>query len=114
MTLTTEDFGDALDVNAVTLDEILLPDSFGGFAILSASEDEFIQAGNLWEPSEKYAAFLRSHHSDPWVLEYREDERHFQAVGPVTLEQARQAFQSYLAGGQEWRSNFTWSELFFE
>jgi len=112
MTLTTEDFGDALDVNAATLDEILLTDMFGKFAILSASEKEFIQAGNDWEPSEECSAFMRLHDSDPWTIEYREGERMFQAVGKVTLEQARLAFHSYLAGGQEWRSNFTWSEIF--
>jgi hypothetical protein len=40
-------------------------------AILSASDAEFIQAGNQWEPGLTPAAFLRTHGSDTWVLEYR-------------------------------------------
>lgn len=110
MTLITEDLGEALDVDAAALDEALLSERFGKFAVLSASAHEFIQAGNDWRPGEECSAFLQSHGSDPLVLEYREDERQFQAAGKVTLEQVRQAFHSYLAGGQEWRSNFAWSE----
>jgi hypothetical protein len=54
---------------------------------------------------------MATHDSDPWVLEYREDGRQFRAEGQVTLEQVRQAFQSYLAGGSEWRAGFTWGEM---
>jgi hypothetical protein len=111
MTLITEDLGDALEVDAATLDEALLSEGFGKFAILSASAHEFIQAGNDWQPGEESSAFLQSHGSDPWALEYREGERQFRADGKVTLEQIRQAFHSYLVGGQEWRSKFAWSEI---
>jgi hypothetical protein len=111
MTLITEDFGSVLDVDAATLDEVLRTDSFGKFATLDASAQEFIQAGNDWRPGEECLAFMKSHGSDPWVLEYRKGERQFQAVGYVTLEQVLQAFHSYLVGGQEWRASFAWSEI---
>lgn len=45
------------------------------------------------------------------MLEYGKGGRLFRAVGPFTLEQVRRAFRSYLAGGSEWRTGFTWGEL---
>ena len=93
MTLTTEDLGDVPDIAAATLDEV------------------FIQAGNDWQPSEECAAFLQRHDSDPWVLEHREAGRQFRATKSVTLQQVRQAFQSFLAGASDWRSEFAWVEL---
>ncbi|MEV6923015.1 hypothetical protein AB0M46_00675 [Dactylosporangium sp. NPDC051485] len=111
MTLTTEDLGDVPDVNAATLDELLASDAFGKFAALSASDEEFIQASNEWEPGAACAAFMQAHGSDPWVMEYRERGQQFRAEGQVTLEQVRQAFQSYLLGGSEWRTAFAWSEI---
>jgi hypothetical protein len=110
MTVTTEELSDVPDVNAATLDVLLTSDAFGKFVILSASDGEFIQAGNDWEPGAVCAAFLRTHGSDPWVLEYRERAQQFRAEGQVTLEQVRQAFQSYLAGGSEWRTAHAWNE----
>src|SRR5688500_385676 len=111
MTLTTEDLGDMPEVDAATLDEVLASDGFGKFAVLSASEEAFIQAGNDWQPGEACRAFMGSQDSDPWVLEYRGGGRLFRAAGPVTLEQVRRAFRSYLAGGPEWRTGFAWGEL---
>ena len=111
MTLTTEDLGDVPDVDGVTLDEVLLSDGFGKFAILSDSELEFIQAGNDWQPGEECRAFMQAHDSDPWVLEFREGKHQFRAASNVTLEQVRQAFGLYLAGRQEWRSHFAWSAV---
>jgi hypothetical protein len=111
MTLTTEDLGDVPNVSAAALDEVLASDAFGKFAVLSASDAEFIQAGNDWQPGAACRAFLEAHGSAPWVLEYGEGGRLFRAVGPVTLEQVRRAFRSYLAGGSEWRTGFTWGEL---
>jgi hypothetical protein len=111
MTLTTEALGDTPDVNAATLDGLLTHDAFGKFAILNASAEQFIQAGNDWQPGAACAAFMATHDSDPWVLEYREDGRQFRAEGQVTLEQVRQAFQSYLVGGSNWRAGFTWGEM---
>jgi hypothetical protein len=110
MTLTTEELGDVPDVDAAGLDEVLEPDGFGKFAILSASE-AFIQAGNDWQPGAACETFMDAHDSDPWLLEYREGGRQFRAAGHVTLEQVRHAFQSYLVGGSEWRSGFAWSAL---
>jgi hypothetical protein len=111
MTLTTEALGDAPDLSAEALDELLTSDAFGNFAILNASDEQFIQAGNDWQPGAACTDFVETHDSDPWVLEYREDGRQFRAEGQVTLEQVRQAFQSYLVGGSEWRSGLTWGEM---
>ena len=109
--LTTEDLGDMPEIDASSLDEVLGADGFGTFAILSSSEETYIQAGNDWQTGEECKAFLKVHDSDPWLLEFREGGRQYRAVGNVTLAQVRQAFQSYLAGGSEWRSEFTWAEL---
>jgi hypothetical protein len=111
MTLTTEDLRDISNVDAATVDEALRSDGFGKFAILSVSEQEFIQAGNDWQPDEECRAFLQRYDSDPWLLEYRESDRRFRAAGHVTLEQVRQAFRSYLARGSEWRLAFAWAEV---
>jgi hypothetical protein len=111
MTLTTEDMGDVPDVDAAAMDETLATDAFGKFAILSASDEAFIQAGCDWQPDEACQAFMDAHESDPWVLEYREGGRQFRAAGHVTLDQVRQAFRSYLSGGSEWRAGFAWGEL---
>jgi len=114
MKLTTEDLGDVPEVDAAVLDTVLASDGFGGFAILSASDEAFIQAGNEWHPGVECEAFLASHGSDPWVLEFREDGRLYRASGHVTLDQVRQAFRSYLAGGSEWRAGQTWGEVVLE
>jgi hypothetical protein len=111
MTLTTEGGGDIPGVDASTLDEVLRSDTFGKFVVLVASDDEFIQAGNDWKPSEECQAFLRDHESDPWLLEYRESGRLFRAAGHVTLQQVRSAFLAYLSGASAWRSAFAWAEL---
>jgi hypothetical protein len=111
MTLTTEDMGDMPEIDATAMDELLASDGFGKFAVLSASDEAFIQAGNDWQPGAACEAFMDDHDSDPWVLEYREGGRQFQADGHVSLDQVRQAFRSYLAGGSEWRTGFQWGEL---
>jgi hypothetical protein len=111
MRLTTEDLGDLADVDAAAMEEMLASDSFGKFAILNASDGAFIQAGNDWQPDEATRVFLHAHDSDPWVLEYRERGRQYRAAGQVTLAQVRQAFQSYLVRGSEWRTGFAWGEL---
>jgi hypothetical protein len=111
MTLTTEDLGEIPDVDGLTLDEVLASDGFGKFAILSVSDEAFIQAGNDWQPDAACKAFMKANDSDPWVLEYREAGRQFRAAAHVTLEQVRRAFRSYLAGGLEWRSGFVWARL---
>jgi hypothetical protein len=111
VTLTTEDLGDVPDVDAAAMDEVLASDAFGKFAILSASEEAFLQAGNDWQPDAACREFMEAHESDPWVLEYREDGRRYQAAGRVTLDQVRQAFRSYVSGGSEWRAGFAWGEL---
>jgi hypothetical protein len=111
MWLTTEEMGDVLDVDAATLDEVLGYDAFGKFAILSKSDEEFIQTACDWRPDKATEAFLAATGSDPWALEYREGGCQFSVEGQVTLEQVRQAFQSYLAGGSDWRTGFAWDVL---
>jgi hypothetical protein len=113
MWLTTEAFGDTLNISQEEMDRILGADSFGKFAILSASHTTFIQAGNDWNPGPECAAFLKAHHSDPWILEYRDDTSRnlFRASSPLTLDQVRKAFRSYLANGREWKTEFTWQVI---
>lgn len=110
MKLTTELFGDIPEVDASMLDELLATDAFGKFAVLAASEDDYIQAGNDWQPGEECAAFLKRNDSDPWVLEYREHGQQYRAT-PVTLAQVRAAFREYLSGRREWRSGFVFSRI---
>jgi hypothetical protein len=111
VTLTTEEMGDMPDVDAATMDEVLGSDGFGKFAILSASDGAFIQAGYDWWPGAACEAFMEAHASDPWLLEYRVGGRQFRAPGQATLAQERRAFQLYLDGGSEWRTRFVWVEL---
>ena len=94
-------------------EEILPADSFGKFVTLSASEDSFIQAGCDWEPTPECRAFLEKHDSDPWLMEYRDggSGRQFRAARHVTLDEARRAFLSYLAGGADWRQAFEWEQV---
>ena len=61
MWLTTEELGDVPDVTAADIEQILPQDAFGKFAILSASEDSFIQAGNDWRPTAECRAYLQQH-----------------------------------------------------
>ncbi|QEL15486.1 hypothetical protein [Limnoglobus roseus] len=111
MTLTTEEMGDMPAVDAATLEEVLSSDSFGKFAVLSKSSKSFIQAGSDWQPGPACEAFIDTHGSDPWVLEYRERGRQFRAVGLVTLDQVQAAFRSYLSGRADWRTGFTWGKI---
>ena len=111
MMLTTEEFGDLPDLDAKAIDDVLATDAFGKFAILSRSEEEFVQAGNDWHPGEACTEFMVAHDSDPWLLEYHESGRQLRAAEHVTLDQVRQAFRSYLAGETDWQSAFAWDEL---
>ncbi|WP_430781841.1 hypothetical protein [Actinoplanes sp. G11-F43] len=100
MGLTTEALGTIPAIDPARLDEVLAADAFGKFAVLSGAPDDYLQAGNVWTPDAT---------GDPWVLEYREDGHHHRADGVLTLERVREAFRSYLTGGSEWRTGFTWS-----
>jgi hypothetical protein len=111
--LTTEELGDIVDVTAATLDEVLRQDAFGKFATLSRNDEEFIQTGNDWQPGEACGRFLLEYGSDPWVLEYRQAGKLYRADGLVTLDQVQRAFQSYLAGGDDWQREFVWMERAF-
>lgn len=109
MTLTTEEYGDIPDISSTAIDDVLMSDAFGKFAILARSETEFLQIGNDWSPDEACSTFLQTHGSDPWVIEYRENDQQYRANGQVTLAQAQRAFHSYLEGAEGWRTMFTWS-----
>lgn len=114
MKLTTDVLGDLLDVDAASLERVLASVGAGGFAVLSASDGAFLQAGNDSRPNAECEAFRSMHGSDPWVLEFSEDGRLYRAAGHVTLDRVRQAFRSYLTGGLEWRAGLVWSEVVLE
>ncbi len=65
MCLTTEEQGDIRDVTEASMLDVLADDSFGKFAVLSRSDETFIQPGCEWSPSDDCAAFLKLHDSDP-------------------------------------------------
>jgi len=111
MNLVTEEGGKIESVTEDTVRETLATDAFGKFAILSASDGEFIQTGNNWQPGEACARFLKENDSDPWILEYREDGRQFRARGDRTLDEVIGAFVAYLHAKQEWRKQFWWIHL---
>lgn len=110
MNLTTEELDEMLNVEAEILDEVLREDAFGKFVVLNASEEEFIQAGNDWQPTEECSAYLKEFDSDPWVLEVRVAGRLYRAERYATLAQVRHVFGAYLTG-KDWRSSFKWSEI---
>jgi hypothetical protein len=113
MRLITEELGETPNVTAEDVDRILPPDSFGKFAVISASESAFLQGGNDWQPTPECDAFMKKTKSDPWVLEYRDDESGtlYRATHQLTLEQVRVAFLSYLAGTKDWHRAHVWEEL---
>jgi hypothetical protein len=61
MRLTTEEMGNLPDVDAATLDEVLGHEAFGKFAILSKSEEEFVQTGCDWRPGPRPSPVRRRH-----------------------------------------------------
>jgi hypothetical protein len=113
MWLTTES-GTLPDVTAEGINNLRPIGELGNFAQLFASETNFIQAAPE-VPGRKREAFLREHGSVPWLLQqgYGDEKpgQMFQAAGLFTWDQVRQAFLSFLAGGEEWRRQFTWAEL---
>jgi hypothetical protein len=112
MILTAEEHEPVPEVTANALDSVLREEGFGTFVVLSASEEDFIQAATAWQPDEASAAFLRMNHSEPWVLEYRSrSSGQFRAAASVTLDQVRTAFASYLSGDQAWRKWHDWTPL---
>jgi len=110
MDLTTES-GDVIDpITPDGLRQALGDDSFGKFAILSRSEDEFMQAGNNWNGSEECARYLKETGSDPWILEFRENRKNKRARGDRTLGEVIEVMIEYLEGGEEWRTRYWWVE----
>jgi hypothetical protein len=110
MNLSMEESGVIDPITSDSLREALGDDSFGKFAILSRSEDDFIQAGNNWDPSEECGRFLKETGSDPWILEYREGQKVRRARGNRTLDEVIAVFIEYLEGKEEWRTRFWWVE----
>lgn len=113
MQLTCEELDPIDAVRRDQLEEILSSDAFGKFAILSESESAFIQAGSDWQPTDECSEFLKTHDSDPWIIEFRDSETgaHHRAVGYVTLKDVIGAFTSYLDGGGSWRNDFEWKPV---
>lgn len=107
MRLSSEKLGDLINVAAADVERVFYDNSFGQFVILSISEESFIQAAS------DATSFDRQHDYDPWVLEYRDGStaKQFRARGDLSIEQVRQAFLSYLRGGDEWHRDFAWAEL---
>jgi|GEM_PF-2326782 len=113
MTLTTDEDGDTTNVTVQQLEAALAGDAFGKFAVLSDSDDSFVQAGNAWEPGANCERFLKRHDSDPWVLEYREAESgtQYRVVGWVTLAHVVATFRAYLGGDPNWHAEYEWEVL---
>jgi hypothetical protein len=113
MWLTTEEQGELPDITIESLNQTIEDESFGKFAVLSASDEAFIQTASDWSPSKECAAFLKRYGSDPWILEYRDSTSHqqFRAIGHLTLNQVQQAFASYLRGDNTWQSDHEWIEI---
>jgi hypothetical protein len=113
MWLTTEELGEIKDIQIAELLQVFDEEGFGNFAVLSASETEFIQAASAWSPTRECEEFLEQHQSDPWVLEYHDKEcrRPLRANGLFTLTQVMQAFVSYLQGDSEWHTGKEWIEI---
>ncbi|MCE9563418.1 MAG: hypothetical protein K8U57_15360 [Planctomycetes bacterium] len=110
MRLTTDDLPEIEDVTADQLEQILTEETFGKFAVLSASEEAFIQVACMWEPGEVSARFLRETGSTPFRLEYRAPAGDLLvADGHLTIAQITQAFLEYLHCDGSWKSRFTWS-----
>ena len=113
MRLITEELPEMEDPTAAAVTETLDSDAFGKFAVLLVSDDEFVQAGNDWTPTDECAEYLRAHDSDPWVLEYRKPAllRPLRADGVVTLAQVKDVFLAFLAGDTSWQTQFLWCEI---
>lgn len=113
MNLTTEELGEFPDITVEEVKQILEEESFGKFAVLSASEEAFIQTACDWSPSKACAAFVKRYGSDPWILEYRDavSRQQFRTTGQLTLNQVKQAFVAYLQGGSQWQSAHHWVEI---
>jgi hypothetical protein len=113
MRLITDDLLEIDKVTASQIEQVLGDDAFGKFVILEGSKGSFIQAACVWEPGQESQQFLKETGSDPFRLEYREEEsgRLFAADGNLTLAQVTRAFVEYLNGQTEWRDRFTWREV---
>lgn len=113
MWLSGETIEDIHDVDAETIRRVLQSDSFGGFVILSASDEGFIQAGNNWAATPECTSFMERNDSDPWILEYRDekDGKLFSHPADVTLKQVESAFLSFLESDGRFLEMFEWTEV---
>ena len=111
MNLTCEDLDPIDDVTTEQLGEILSTDVFGKFAVLSQSDSEFIQAACDWQPTSECSDFLKANESDPWILEYHEDDTHYRVQSYVALHLVIRAFKAYLSGNPTWRTDFVWNPI---
>jgi hypothetical protein len=111
MKLTTEDAAEIESPSADDIDATLVGDSFGSYAILERTPDDYIQIGNAWQPDGATKEFIAKTGSDPWILEYHvpDVDCNRRADGFVTLDDARRAFKLFCSGDVSWREWYTWS-----
>jgi hypothetical protein len=111
MKLITEEMPEVESASEKSIDEVLSTDAFGKFAVLSASEEEFIQAACGWDPTDECAEFLKKHGSDPWILEFRDGPSsiNMRANGFTTLSTVQRIFKLFLKGERTWVADFHWA-----
>lgn len=86
------------EVTSQTLEEVFADDlRRGEFIILEANENTFLQASGEGD--------------GPYVLEYKEAGKQFQALDQLTKNEVEKAFLDYLRGGSQWRTMRQWKEL---
>lgn len=73
----------------------------GNFAILSETEQEYMQASRGDSATGKF------------TLEYREEGKQYQAVESVSLDEVVSAFQDYSWGGNDFKKRHRWREIDF-
>lgn len=112
MELTSEDAATIDSPTASEIREFLEPDSFGSYAMLASSENDFVQIGNSWQPTDECNLYIAQHKSDPWILEFHTPDKpknqNQRATRYVTLEEATEVFCQFAEGRGNWLSNFDW------
>jgi hypothetical protein len=115
MWLITEAFGEIPDVTAEDINRVLPADEFGCFAALFASQTKYMQTCNRGRTPLHTSATAGQLHVREWALQHGDEQSAahggFEAAGLVTLDHVRLAFLSFLAGGEDWRRQFTWAKV---
>ncbi len=111
MILMTSELGNFPDVAASQIDQILDDNCLGEMALIKCYGD-FINASNLWSPSQDCDQIPKRQGSDTWVLQYCDPSTHLllEARGNLTLDQVRHVFLAYLRDDLDWRAEFEWGD----